>query len=331
MKTSNEIKEVCIGHLTLDDVVNYDGTTMFNTAGGAALYSAAGAALWSEQVGIFAKVGSDYAKDKIQELTGMGIDVQGLKKVGYPGISIWALYEKDGARKFIPKSYSGDYGHLAPEPDDFPASYREQAEAVHISPMPLSCQLEFLKSGWSRDKLVTLDPHYDWCGPEYHDEWTEIFQRVHTFLPSEDEIVDLMDLDGKKEKINDYKTVIEKIAAAGVRVVALKLGVRGILVFDSVKDLFFHVPSCAGRIVDVTGAGDAFAGGYLAGLSKGEPAFEAALKGCVSSSAALEGFGAFSMLQHADGKIERRLETLRKEFFYKYGELATQLFQEELS
>jgi sugar/nucleoside kinase (ribokinase family) len=64
-------------------------------------------------------------------------------------------------------------------------------------------------------------------------------------------------------------------------------------------------------MVDPTGAGDVFAGGFLAGIGKTEDSLEALLYGNVAASIAVEGSGAFYTRERLPGLEKARLENLR--------------------
>jgi sugar/nucleoside kinase (ribokinase family) len=63
-------------------------------------------------------------------------------------------------------------------------------------------------------------------------------------------------------------------------------------------------------MADPTGAGDAFCGGFLAGLKKTYDPLRAALHGNVAASLAIEGTGALYTLDVAPGLAEARLDAL---------------------
>ena len=69
--------------------------------------------------------------------------------------------------------------------------------------------------------------------------------------------------------------------------------------------------SLATRIVEPTGAGDAFAGGLLAGRLLGESTHRAIERGLVSAGIALDGFGPEALLSSTPAEAERRLQALR--------------------
>jgi ribokinase len=71
------------------------------------------------------------------------------------------------------------------------------------------------------------------------------------------------------------------------------------------------VPAYPAKVRDVTGAGDAYCGGFLAGLVQTHAPLEAALRGTVSASLVIEGVGAMYALDSTPGLAEARLQSLR--------------------
>ncbi len=70
-------------------------------------------------------------------------------------------------------------------------------------------------------------------------------------------------------------------------------------------------PAVPARPADPTGAGDAFAGGFLAGFKLTYDPLEAALHGNIAASLKVEGTGAFYGLTVLEGLAAARLEVLR--------------------
>ena len=162
------------------------------------------------------------------------------------------------------------------------------------------------------EKIITLDPHHEYVGPAYWERWKKILSKVHIFFPSEDEFICLTGIDKKLSDINEYKPYLEKMSEMGPAIIPLKLGERGVLLYDGVKKKFYHVPTVAEKVVDVTGAGDAFAGGFLSGyLQTGDP-FIAAMYGTVSSSIVLENFGALFAFGYDKNIAKKKLDNLKK-------------------
>ena len=87
-------------------------------------------------------------------------------------------------------------------------------------------------------------------------------------------------LTGQKiETLADAERAADILLKRGVGAVVLTLGARGALVKNA--DLVEHVPAFeAGRVVDTTGAGDAFNGGFAVALAEGLGLVEAVRMGC---------------------------------------------------
>ena len=88
-----------------------------------------------------------------------------------------------------------------------------------------------------------------------------------------------------------------RLATNGSPVVVLKLGSKGSLVYQQKADRFTHIPAAPARVLDVTGAGDAFCGAFAVGLSETGNPVTAAQWGAVAASFVIEGFGALDALQ----------------------------------
>ena len=66
-------------------------------------------------------------------------------------------------------------------------------------------------------------------------------------------------------------------------------------------------------IVDVTGAGDAFCGGYVAGISLGMDSTQCTRMGLVSASLVIEGYGAMHALKRSPEQRNRRLRIIENQ------------------
>jgi sugar/nucleoside kinase (ribokinase family) len=97
----------------------------------------------------------------------------------------------------------------------------------------------------------------------------------------------------------------------GCEYVVIKCGARGQLLYDTNSKRRWEIPAYPARLADVTGAGDAFCGGFTAGYCKNYDPLEGVLYGNVSASLKLEGSGAFYLLDVLPGLAEARLNVLR--------------------
>jgi sugar/nucleoside kinase (ribokinase family) len=102
----------------------------------------------------------------------------------------------------------------------------------------------------------------------------------------------------------------EALGESGCEFVIVKRGARGQMLYDSVSKKRWEVPAYPARPVDVTGAGNSFCGGFLAGYQQTYDPLRGVLYGSVSASLTIEGSGAFHALEALPGLAQRRLDSL---------------------
>jgi len=129
---------------------------------------------------------------------------------------------------------------------------------------------------------------------------------VTAFLTSQEEIRNLF-----QAETHDLWAMAEGIAFYGVDYVVIKCGSQGQLLFISSNKKKYEVPAYPTRVADVTGVGDAFGGGFMAGFCKNYDPLEGVLHGNVAASLKLEGSGAFYSMDVLPGLADARLDMLR--------------------
>ncbi|MGE5139969.1 MAG: carbohydrate kinase family protein, partial [Rudaea sp.] len=87
----------------------------------------------------------------------------------------------------------------------------------------------------------------------------------------------------------DPREMLEILLSWGAGVVAIRMGDRGSLV-GAANGERWQVPPVVRTLVDVTGAGNAYCGGFLVGCGDGWSVRDAALRASVSASFAIEQF-----------------------------------------
>jgi sugar/nucleoside kinase (ribokinase family) len=85
--------------------------------------------------------------------------------------------------------------------------------------------------------------------------------------------------------------LLAALADKGPRFVILRRGAVGSLVYDRVADRTWQVPAARANVVDVTGAGNAYCGGFLAGWGEYGSVEQAAACAAVSAALTIEQIG----------------------------------------
>jgi sugar/nucleoside kinase (ribokinase family) len=289
---------VLLGNLLVDDVVFPDGSTRMGQAGGAIMYGALGAALWGTRVGCVSLVGTDYPATMLDALRARGIDLTGVQPLRKPGVRTWLLYEGE-VRRLIHRLGCPTHEQVSPGPEHIPPAWRA-APAYHLAPMPFGMQQRLLASlGSDAGSFVSVDPHLP-ITEDALEEWRQALAGADAIFPGEDELL----LDGTSE---DPRQVLPRLAGGRLRFVGYKQGARGGILYDAHEDRFHRWPARATTVVDPTGAGDAFAAGFVAAHLEGLPVAACLDRALVSASFAIEAPGAASLLEASHTEAETRM------------------------
>jgi sugar/nucleoside kinase (ribokinase family)/fructoselysine-6-P-deglycase FrlB-like protein len=278
---------IIIGNLTIDDVIQADGSSQMGTLGGNSVHAAAAALTWVRDVGVVARCGADFPAMVLSRLREAGADTGGIRPVDGPTVRNWVIYEADGSRHWVYRTPRGRSAEVAPRPGDIPGTWLNGAPVVHVAAMPLAAAAAIVRSVRERaaGAVITLDTHEDW---RPGDDVLDAARLVDVFVPSRAELTELTGCD-------DPERAADGLLAAGVRCVVVKLGGDGALVARPGSPPAW-VPAAPAEVVDPTGAGDSFCGGFAAGLALGDDAVEAAWRGAVTAAAAIGAAGSLRLL-----------------------------------
>jgi ribokinase len=267
--------------------------------GGAILYMALAARLWELRVGIVTRIGEDYPREHLAALAAHGVELDGVRSIDGPGLRTWLLYE-GRVRRVVHRLGGATHLEASPTLDDLPAAW--SGRAVHLAPMPFALQLE-LARGLTEDRhppsLLSLDP-FELLTEEGRGEWNQLLAQLDVFFISEDEMV-------APAATTEPRALLERLAVGRLGTVIYKQGARGGLAYSRRDRRYYEWPGQTVEVRDATGAGDAFAGGVLAGLLLGDPLSRALHRGAVTASFAIEAAGAAALLGAEPAAARRRL------------------------
>jgi len=300
---------VLLGNLLVDDIVMRDGRTLMGEAGGAMLYAALAARLWDVRVALVTIAGSDYPARALEALAARGVDLEGVRAFGRPGVRTWLLYEPR-VRRVIHHLEAPSHLEVSPTLEDIPAAYAA-ARAFHLAPMPIERQRELaagIASGTTgasapgvaelAPPFVSVDPHEPLTDGSFP-AWRSVLDHADAFFPGEDEM-------GLPPHLDPRSLFGPGGAFPRLRFLALKRGAGGGTLLDRASGDARPWSAPRSPVVDATGAGDAFAGGFLAGWLTHADAGLAIQQGVVSASFAIEDWGSRGLMGATPEAARRR-------------------------
>jgi len=282
---------VCFGALNLDKLYRVEriaerGGESFivdceMSPGGSAANTATGLARLELKTGYIGKVASDREGEiLLKSFRDEGVDTGGVvvSKDGRSG-SVIGFIDKRGERVLYVDPGVNDTLRF----DEISLDYVGAAEFLHLTSfvgrIPFEAQKKLVKS-LTRPKL-SFDP-----GEIYVRKGLAalrpIIRRSHVLLPNESELK-LLTGEG-------YVEGARILLREGVDIVAVKLGEKGCYVTDG-RETHLIEPSSV-KVVDTTGAGDAFCAGFLYGLMKGRDLYACGRLGNFVAARCIEKVGA---------------------------------------
>jgi fructoselysine-6-P-deglycase FrlB-like protein/sugar/nucleoside kinase (ribokinase family) len=296
---------IVVGNLTIDDVVLPDGTTKMASVGGNSLYTVLGVRLWQPRVGLVTRRGEDFPGDLTTVLHSFGVATNGVVDIPGPTVRNWVVYETNGERHWIYRTPRERSREVAIQPGDLPIEWLEVElpPVVHVAAMPLEAAEAIVDTvrRISPRAIITLDTHEDYV-VDYRQRLRALAAKVDAFLPSRSELADLVGYD-------DPHRALTSLSALPTPMIVVKMGAEGVLVWDKAQGTLHEVGVAHGPVVDVTGAGDAFCGGFAAGLSLGYGPVESARRGTISASYAVAGFSSMRLTDVDPAEAQARMLT----------------------
>lgn len=273
-----------VGHFSIDLIILPKGTIQEPALGGAPTYSSLAAIELGAIVTVVSKVGEDFPLKYVKWLKTQGVDLSGLKRVmGSQTTNYLINQSEDGNRHLKLNRRSPPI-----EIDDIPRSF--ETRAVHIAPIVNEVVVEVFQRFRNLSELVSIDAqgflrYFNSDGTVYLGEmlYPEVLRDADILKASQDEIEAMTG-----ESL--IQRAIEKIHRKRVRTVLVTKGADGaVLSIDNKK---YQIPAQKpNQILDKTGAGDSFMGGYLAEIIKGEDPIWCACVGSATASCVIEQIG----------------------------------------
>ena len=188
-----------------------------------------------------------------------------------------------------------------------PKKYQEN-EFLMLGNLLPSVQKKVINQMKKKPKLIVLDTMNFWMD-NFMSDLKEALKEVDVITINNEEA---QQLSGEKELLQ----AVKKIQKMGPKYIIIKQGAKGALLIHKNKKFFTPAVSLD-KVVDPTGAGDTFAGGFIGYLEKTqEVSFEnmkkAVIYGSVLASFCVQEFGTKGVENINKNEIQRRVERLNQ-------------------
>jgi sugar/nucleoside kinase (ribokinase family) len=269
--------------LILDNIRFPYGKEFFSILGGGGPQVAFGMRLWSNDVGLIAGVGTDLPKDILQWFDQSGIDRQGVRIGNQPTLRAVQNLDIDGNRV---QTWLSDpaalHEYLSLSIKQIPQSY-QKSKVFHLGVHPddWESSLDFIHQLKKLGGLVSIELFKPADKPFSKRRLQALLKSADLFSLNQLEAYSLF---GSKTD----QELIQLLMDNGGRLISLRLGADGSLVANGTADQIFFIPAFPVTVVDPTGAGNAFCGGFSVGWVETADLLTAGLYGSVASSFAIE-------------------------------------------
>ncbi len=292
---------IVLGTVALDTVKTPKGKRK-NLLGGSAAHFAISARFFN-QVDLVAIVGRDFPKKHIDFLEKKGIILTSLIKSDGKTFRWSGEYKGDLNTALTLSTELGVLSIFKPQI----AHHQKKIKNVFLANVDPDVQMNLLKCMHSPD-LVGLDSMNYWIHTKKK-SLLKLLKKVDIYVANDQEA---RDLTGEQNLIKAART----LRAYGPRFIVVKKGEHGVLFYCD-KFIFSYPAFPVEGVVDPTGAGDTFAGGFMGYLSKQKRMDEKTLKravfyGTILSSFNVEGFGMDKTSSLNQRAIKARLDKFKK-------------------
>jgi len=288
---------VVVGSIALDSVITPFGETADTLGGAAVFFAMAGAVLHPVQV--VGVVGSDFPESHLKALAARGVDLAGVERRQGESFRWKARYSYDLNSRETLETRLGVFAEFSPR---IPEKFRD-AEYVFLGNIDPELQLSVLDQV-KQPKLVACDTMNYWIQGK-KDLLLELLRHIDILMVNDSEAREL------SGDWNIYRAA-HWILGRGPKMVVIKQGEHGALLVD--PETTFKAPAYPlQEVFDPTGAGDAFAGGFMAHVARtGDLSFanlrRAMIYGSALGSLAVEAFGVQRLetltLQEVRGRVK---------------------------
>ena len=291
-----------VGSVGYDTISTPQGQRQ-NILGGSANYFSLAAALYA-RVRVVGVVGDDYQADHRRWLESRQVDLKGLQQVSGQTFRWEGRYEKDMNDAITVATHLNVFENFHPA---IPVEYRG-SEVVFLANIDPVLQLQVLEQV-EKPRLIAADTMNYWIKSKRAD-LLKVLARIDLLLINEMEL---------RQLTGDWNTIraAKEVCRMGPKAVVIKRGEYGFVLHAEGR--YFILPAYpVEEVVDPTGAGDTFAGGFLGHLAQlgrawtREDLKQACVHGCLLASFTVQDFGVEGIRRVQPKDLEERIHAYRQ-------------------
>lgn len=292
-----------VGSVALDSVETPHGK-IEDALGGSATYFSTAASFFTD-VKMLGVVGEDFPQEHLDFLKERNVDIEGVKRFKGETFRWGGKYTEDDLNNA--ETLFTELNVFENFEPDLPENYRN-TPYLFLANINPELQLQVLQQVKS-PKLVACDTMNLWINIS-RDELRRVLKVVNVLILNDAEARALAE---KSNLISAAKTIITEY---GLDRVVVKKGEHGAI--SLTEDEYFSAPAYPlSAVIDPTGAGDSFAGGFMGYLASTGDLSENAIRkaiiyGTVMASFNVEDFSLNRLRTLTKSEIDERFERLRR-------------------
>jgi sugar/nucleoside kinase (ribokinase family) len=244
---------VVVGSVAIDNIISPEGRKD-NSMGGSACYFSC-AASYFVPVNFVGIIGRDYPEEYLDLLRSKNISLEGLEVVDGESFRWTGEYSADFTSVETHNLALNVFEQFDPI---LPDSYR-QSEFVFLANIDPILQMKVMNQV-KNPRLVVMDTMDFWIKTR-RKELLEMIKRVDILILN----------DGEARMLSEEHSLIKAakiLLQWGPKKVIVKRGEHGAFLIDNEGELFSIPAYPVEKVIDTTGAGDSFAGGFMGHITK---------------------------------------------------------------
>ena len=287
-------ESLILGSVALDTIETKYGKAE-NLLGGSATYATIAAGLYGDAIPV-GIVGDDFPKDGLNIFEKFSKNLKDLDQQPGGTFKWGGKYHENGDDRDTLFTDLGVFQNFNPSIH----TSNKNASWLFLANIHPSLQLSVLEQ-CTNAPLVVTDTMNLWIDstPE---ELKKIISKTNILLINESELHLLT-----KEQNVDKS--IKEVLSMGPEKVIVKFGSKGAKCFSENENIAVGVYPVK-KVIDPTGAGDVFGGGFISGLVDGLSIKEAMLRGSALASFCIEDFGVKKLLNVSVNEVDNRIQLI---------------------